>query len=198
MSLTSTALRYGTGQNTIELFLDIVCPFSAKQFKTLYDEVFSSIPSNVSFIFRCQVQPWHPASTLTHESVIAVALLSPDKTWEYTRKLYEESDKFYDSHTINEPRSATYYRLSKIASSVGINESKFLDLVSIAGSKSPDETGKNGGNQVTDLLKMHIKYGRQNGIHVSPTVVVNGLVDGSISSSFTKNDWTEWFKKSLK
>lgn len=194
MSLTSSALRYGTGANTIELFLDIVCPFSAKQFKTLYDEVLPSLPKNVSLLFRCQVQSWHPASTMTHESVLAVALLQPDKTWEFIRKLYEESDKFYDSHTINEARSATYYRLSKIASSIGVNESRFLDLLSINPS-APGETGKNGGNKVTDTLKMHIKYARQNGIHVSPTVVVNGLVDNSISSSFTKGDWFEYIKK---
>lgn len=196
MSLNALAFRYGSGANVFELFLDIVCPFSAKQFKTLFDDVFPSLPANVTFVFRSQVQPWHPSSTLVHESLIAVSLLQPDKFWEYTRKLFEVSDKFYDSHTVDEARSATYYRLSRIASSVGVNESKFLDLLTIKG-LSHDDTGKNGGNKVTDLLKLQIKYGRQNGIHVSPSIVVNGLIDPSISSSFTKKDWSEYFSSKL-
>lgn len=197
MSLISPAFRYGSGSNVIELFLDIVCPFSKRQFDAVFEDVFPSLPENVQFVFRCHVQPWHPASTLTHESVIAVALLKPEKTLQYIQKLYKESDKFYDSHTINEARSATYYRLSKIASAVGVNESQFLDLVSINAAKSATDLGSNGGNKVTDLLKKHIKYGRQNGIHVSPTVCLNGIVDNTVSSTFMKDDWSKWFKQNL-
>ena len=56
--------------------------------------------------------------------------------------------------------------------------------------------------------KLQIKLGRQNGIHVTPTAVLDGLVDGSVSSSFGTDDcacsiapmaltWTgqDWLKK---
>lgn len=201
MSITPklSALRYGpaSAPNIVELYLDYVCPFSKKQFLTVYNDVLPILAnkeaSKVAFIFRPQVQSWHPASTMCHESAIAVALLQPDSFWKYSAKLFEESDKFYDSHTVSESRSQTYYRLSKLAGAVGVNESKFLDLLTINPAGSPDETGKNGGNKVTDLLKVQVKLGRQNGIHVSPTVLLNGVVDGSVSSSFTKDDWQKYF-----
>jgi hypothetical protein len=67
----------------------------------------------------------------------------------------------------------------------------------------------NGGVAVTDELKytsrwfllrslglkliIHaVKYGRQNGIHVSPTVLWDGLVAGDISSSWGEKEWTEF------
>ena len=33
---------------------------------------------------------------------------------------------------------------------------------------------------------------RQNGIHVTPTCVVDGLVDGSISSSYGAEEWKKF------
>lgn len=42
-----------------------------------------------------------------------------------------------------------------------------------------------------------VREGRQNGIHVTPTVLINGLEDPSVSSSFVKKDWDELFKAKL-
>jgi hypothetical protein len=36
------------------------------------------------------------------------------------------------------------------------------------------------------------REGRQNGIHFTPTVLLNGLEDGSVSSSFGKEDWDKY------
>jgi hypothetical protein len=35
---------------------------------------------------------------------------------------------------------------------------------------------------------------RQNGIHVTPTPVLDGLVEPSISSSFGKDEWKKWLQ----
>lgn len=37
-------------------------------------------------------------------------------------------------------------------------------------------------------LKTHTKYARQNGIHASPSVMINGIVDGSVSSSMSATE----------
>jgi hypothetical protein len=54
--------------HTLELYLDYVCPYSAKMFNTVYTSVFPLIKqkyaSKVQIIFRQQIQPWHPSSTL--------------------------------------------------------------------------------------------------------------------------------------
>ena len=50
----------------------------------------------------------------------------------------------------------------------------------------------NVGNAVTNTLKWYIKYTRQNGIHVSPSVVFDGITDNSVSSSWTLDQWKEY------
>ena len=55
----------------------------------------------------------------------------------------------------------------------------------------------NGGSSVVPELKYCVKLGRQNGIHVTPTCLWNGLVEGSISSSFDQAAWSEFLSKQL-
>jgi hypothetical protein len=38
-------------------------------------------------------------------------------------------------------------------------------------------------------VKWHAKYGRQNGIHVSPTFMIDGLVQDDMSSGDAVADW---------
>ncbi len=75
--------------HTIELYLDYVCPFSAKMFKTVHASVFPLIrqryASKVQILFRQQVQPWHPSSTLVHEAGVAVLKLEPTKFWDFSK-----------------------------------------------------------------------------------------------------------------
>ena len=41
------------------------------------------------------------------------------------------------------------------------------------------------------VVKQHVRYARQNGIHVSPTFMVDGLVDPAISSGDSVEDWVK-------
>jgi hypothetical protein len=38
-------------------------------------------------------------------------------------------------------------------------------------------------------IKSHCKYARQNGIHVSPTFMIDGLVQADMSSGDTVSEW---------
>ena len=40
-----------------------------------------------------------------------------------------------------------------------------------------------------EILKWHCKYARQNGIHVSPTFMIDGLVQADMSSGDSVADW---------
>ena|ERR1700679_4295643 len=56
-------LNGAEAKHTIELYLDYVCPFSAKMFKTIQTSVRPLIEKNYSapgvrLIFRQQIQPW--------------------------------------------------------------------------------------------------------------------------------------------
>ena len=62
----------------------------------------------------------------------------------------------------------------------------------------PDKDGSlNNGNGVTNDLKVLVKMNRMQGVHVTPTVVFNGVVENGISSSFTGEQWEEWLEKNV-
>ncbi|KAJ5449697.1 uncharacterized protein N7458_006146 [Penicillium daleae] len=186
-------------QHTLELFLDYACPFSAKMFKTFYaggPTVAQQYSSRLQVIFRQQIQPWHPSSTLTHEAGAAVLQLAPEKFWEFSDALFKHQKEFFDVNVVNETRNKTYERLAKIAGSVGVDEQKILALLVIPETpESPDAL--NVGNQVTNDIKWMTKANRVLGVHVTPTVFFNGVEERGISSSFTAAQWEEWLAKNV-
>ncbi|CAG8521643.1 3565_t:CDS:2 [Diversispora eburnea] len=179
-------------------FADYVCPFSCRMFRTLQNEVFPYIEQKYSgkiqFIFRQQIQPWHPSSTLVHEAGLAVERIDQKSFYKFSDKLFEAQKDYFDESVQNLNREQIYQSLAKLAGSIGISSDQFLSLVNI---KSVDSNIKatNQGNQLTPDLKWHIKLGRQNGIHVSPTVLWDGIIDDSIQSSWTLGKWEEWLTK---
>lgn len=188
---------------TLEFYIDPVCPFSKRLFTSFYNNVLPQLGAGkykeVNAIIRPQIQPWHPSSTLTVESLLAVSVLAnkSDTVFEYLKSLFDASDKYYDSHTISEPRQQTYERLAKLAGKL-VDSKDFANLVAIDAAGSEQEEGKNAGNKVTVLVKWITKLGRQNGIHVTPTVLLNGLVDNEVSSSWQAKEWEEYLDKQLK
>lgn len=145
-------------------------------FKTLYTGVLPTIQSKYSgrlqLIFRQQIQPWHPSSTLVHEAGAAVLKLSPDKFWDFSNALFDKQTEFFDANVVNETRNNTYKRLAKIAAGVGLEEQEVYGLLEI--SDKPKADGSlNSGNGVTDDIKVLVKVNRLVGIHVTPTVVFN-------------------------
>ncbi|KAK2050954.1 hypothetical protein LY76DRAFT_599657 [Colletotrichum caudatum] len=188
--------------HTIELYLDYVCAYSAKQFKTFYHEVVPVIranpawASNVEVIFRQQVQSWHPSSTLVHESAIAVIKVAPHKFWEYSDALFQTQKDYFDANVVNELRNDTYRRLAKLAASVGVDEDKVLQLLLVS-DKPRSDGALNVGNGVTTDLKVLVKLARLTGVHVSPTVLFDGYPSNEISSGWTLDQWKEWLEKNI-
>lgn len=73
-------------------------------------------------------------------------------------------------------------RLASLAEGVGVNPAAVIDAVSPAGQG-------NCGTAVTQALEFYTRFGRQNGVHAAPTVLVNGLVDDSIRASWSADQW---------
>ncbi len=186
---------------TPSLDLDYVCPFSAKMFKTIQSSILPSLPQKysgkVQFLFRQQIQPWHPSSTLVHEAAAAVLQIAPESFWPFSAALFEHQKEYFDVNVVNETRNETYKRLAKLGAGVGVDESKLLDLLQV--SDKPGEDGSlNVGNKVTNDVKLMVKANRRVGVHVTPTVLFNGIEEGSISSGFTGQQWEEWLEKNVK
>jgi protein-disulfide isomerase len=188
--------------HTLEIYLDYVCPFSAKLFKTLYHTVVPAVQANqalssgLEIIFRQQVQPWHPSSTLVHEAAVAVQRLAPEKFWEFSDALFRHQTEYFDVNVVNEKRNDTYKRLAKLAASVGLDEAQVYDLLVISDKPGPDGS-LNSGNKVTNDFKVLIKMARLVGIHVSPTAVFDGVVNNDVSSGWTGEQWSEYLSKNV-
>lgn len=132
--------------------------FSAKLFRTFYHDVKPIIAENyhtrLQVIFKQQIQPWHPSSTLVHEAAAAVLKLAPEKFWEFSDALFKKQTDFFDLSVVNETRNETYKRLAALAASVGVDSEKVFELLAIVpqGGES-----LNSGNGVTNDIKLMIK-----------------------------------------
>ncbi|KAG1150912.1 hypothetical protein G6F37_004419 [Rhizopus arrhizus] len=182
--------------HTIELYLDYVCPFSAKIYKKIREQVWPYIeqtyPDKVKFIFRQQVQPWHASSTIVHEAAIAVEKINDKKFFEFSDALFEHQKEYFDEALETKSRREIAKELAKLAETIGVPSDKVLELL-FNGTGEP----KNAGNKVTNDLKLFIKIGRQNGIHVSPTLLLDGIRDDSVSSGWELDQWKEYLSTKL-
>lgn len=104
-----------------------------------------------------------------------------------------------DITLVNETRNVTYKRLADLAAKTSkgaIDADSIYKQLAI-----PDTIGADGyvnvGNSITNDLKWTIKVARLLGIHVSPTVVFDGVVVNDISSSFTVEQWQTWLNKNV-
>ncbi|GAA6018265.1 hypothetical protein JCM11491_005130 [Sporobolomyces phaffii] len=192
--------------HTLELFLDLVCPFSRKQLTGVRKALVPLIENNpevrkhLSIVIAQVPQPWHAASTLVHEAALGVSKTLVDtgksfgdaevvQNWQkYFFELMDKQEEYFDEPTAEESPAATRARLADLAAATipGLDRSAFLQNIS---------TGKgNSGSAATDLLKLQVKYHRFRGVHVTPTVFLDGLPEGSISSSFSEDDWHNFLR----
>jgi hypothetical protein len=88
-------------------------------------------------------------------------------------------------------RNQINLRLAMHVEAVGVSKTEFLNLVSYQ--VQPNE--HNSGNLVTNDFKIHIRVSRHNSIHVSPTVMVNGLIESRISSSWDLETWKKYLSE---
>jgi len=101
-------------------------------------------------------------------------------------------------NVVNESRNQTYERLAQLAGQIdGVDAGTIFGLLKI--SDKPAEDGSlNTGNAVTNDVKLMVKANRVTGVHVTPTVLFNGIEERSISSGWTPEQWEEWLEKNVK
>ncbi|CAJ1930917.1 unnamed protein product [Cylindrotheca closterium] len=171
----------------IECFVDLICPFSAKLFNTLYDKVIPSLDEDITVTIHQVVQPWHPQGTMVHEAAFAVREVSPEHYAPYVSALYAAytGGKFKDDDVWNKTRAQIYEELLELVPE-GVDKSAVKAKLMMA------EGGGNAGNEMTKHIKFACKFHRTRGVHVTPTVFVNGVEAGVVSSGWSEEDWKKF------
>lgn len=84
-------MRLGTrsAAHTLDVFIDLACPFSKKIFVSLIEvHAWAEIikPGSLSVRFLVTPQPWHPQSSVLAESVLAVQAIAEDQAIAFTSR----------------------------------------------------------------------------------------------------------------
>jgi hypothetical protein len=110
----------------VELFLDLVCPFSSTMWqavRTMQRKGLPHVVSNVSFIVHQVPQPWHPQGAWVHEAALAVRATTPAAYPQFLDEVYAAYDggAFKDDSTWNKTRPEVYSELLTLAVAAGAN-----------------------------------------------------------------------------
>lgn len=204
---TSTVKSGTTPPHIVNLYLDYNCVFSAKLFKKFHEEVIPKVnqaaPDKFQFIFVNVIQPWHPPSPLIHEFSFQFAKLlrekkTPDSNklfWNFSKVIFDNKENVWDSTLALKTRNESYeFFYDFISKSIDLPFSKeeILKGLTIA-----TDSPANSGNDATNDIKYFTKYLRGVGVHVTPTVSVDGIVDPTVESSTEVNKLVEILQSHL-
>ena len=172
-------LEWGHGPNIFEVFLEPTCPFSVKAFNKL-DALLEQVgEENVTVKIRLQSQPWHLFSGVIVRCILAASTLpeGKDAAKRVMQAVADHREEFeFTDHCAGPNMQATPEQIiARLERYSGVRVS---DTFAVP--------------ELQTLIKWHCKYARQNGIHVSPTFMVNGLVQADLGSG---DDVSVWAKR---
>ena len=179
--MTQTAWRadplvWGHGPHTFEAFLEPTCPYSVRAFGKLDDLLAQAREDRLTVKIRLQSQPWHMYSGVIVRCILAASTLPEGKTAAKAvmAAVAEHREEFeFAKHCSGANMNATPNDI--VARIEGYSGVRVAEAFAI-----PD---------LDREVKWHCKYARQNGIHVSPTFMIDGLVQVDVSSGDSVESW---------
>jgi hypothetical protein len=171
-------LEWGRGHRVFEMFLEPTCPFSNKAFGKIKELLSTAGEDRITVKVRLHSQPWHLYSGVIVRAILAASTLDDGRkaAWRVMAAVAAHREEFeFDKHCTGPNRAATPNDIiARIERYSGIKLAAAFDI--------PD---------LDKAVKMHCRYSRQNGIHVSPTFMIDGLVQSDISSGDAVSAWAE-------
>ncbi len=159
-----------------EVFLEPTCPFSARAFGKLDEALALAGEDRITVKICLHSQPWHLYSGVIVRCVIAASTLPGGKeaAKAVLAAVAARREEFeFDKHCRGPNMNATPNEI--IARIEAFSGLKLAEAFAI-----PD---------LDREMKQHAKYSRQNGIHSSPTFMIDGLVQPDMSSGDPVSDW---------
>ena len=169
-------LVWGHGPRVFEMFLEPTCPFSVKAFGKLDDLLGAAGADRITVKLRLHSQPWHMYSGVIVRCILAASTLDSGKqaAKSVMAAVAAHREEFeFDRHCGGPNMDATPHDIIR-------RIERYSGL------------GLGPAFAIPDLdreVKWHARYARQNGIHVSPTFMIDGLLQADMSSGDAVAVW---------
>ncbi len=175
---SASPLTWGSGPRLLEAFLEPTCPFSARAFPKLFELVERIGEDRMTLKIRLLSQPWHLFSGIVTRAILAASTTEGgrDAAKAVMAAVYANHDEFeFEHHCAGPNLDATPNQIiARIEHYSGIAIAEAFGL--------PD---------LDRELRWHTKYGRQNGVHVSPSFMADGLIAPEMSSGDPVDAWAK-------
>lgn len=181
MSVQAQPLEWGHGPRIFEVFLEPTCPFSVKAFNKVNALLEQAGEDKITVKIRLQSQPWHLFSGVIVRCILAASTLPEGKAAAHKvmQAVADRREEFeFTDHCSGPNMQATPEEI--IARIEGYSGVQLADAFARP--------------ELQTEIKWHCKYARQNGIHVSPTFMVDGLVQPDLGSG---DDVAVWVTRLL-
>ena len=169
-------LVWGHGPRVLDMFLEPTCPYSVKAFGKIDALLAEAGEDRVAVRIRLQSQPWHLFSGVVVRCILAASTLDGGKesAKAVMAAVAAHREEFeFERHCAGPNLDATpNVILARIEAYSGFRLAEAFAI--------PD---------LDREIKRHCRYARQNGIHVSPTFMIDGLVQADMSSGDAVSAW---------
>ena len=171
-------LVWGHGAREFELFLEPTCPYSSKAFGKIEQLLAEVGEDKVTVKIRLHSQPWHMFSPVIVRAIYAAASLPEGKeaAKKVMKAVYDHREEFeFERHATGPNRDATPNDLiRRIEGYTGLRLMEAFDEPLLDKSTRGDA-----------------RYARQNGIHVSPSFMIDGIFQAEMSSGDEVSAWAK-------
>ncbi len=169
-------LVWGHGPHWFEVFLEPTCPHSVRTFFKLDALLAAAGEDKISLRIVLHSQPWHMFSGVVVRCVLAASTLPEGKAAAKAvlAAVADHREEFeFEKHAGGANMNVTPAQIvARIEAYSGLKIAPAFAL--------PD---------LDRAVKWHCKYARQNGVHVSPTFMIDGLVQPDIGSRDPIESW---------
>jgi hypothetical protein len=158
------------------VFLEPTCPYSVKAFFKLDDLLSEAGEEKITVKIWLHSQPWHLFSGVIVRCILAAGTLASgrEKAKSVMTAVASHREEFEFEHHACGPN------LEATPSDIIARIEHYSGVALAEAFADP---------ALEHAIKWHTKYARQNGIHVSPTFMIDGLVRPQLSSGDSVAKW---------
>ncbi len=176
-------LVLGHGPVELEVFLEPTCPFSGRAFGKLPALVEAVGVDHLTVRIRFLSQPWHLYSGVITRGILAAsAAIGAEAGLAVMAGIYADRDAFeFDDHC----RGTNMDRTPRDI------------LAAVSALAGRDLTEAFCWKTVDRALRWNVRYGRQMGVHESPSFAIERMVEPKMSSGQSVEEWADRLRPHL-